>query len=190
MSTLFNILSTLNASLHSRKKKSKMMSFSSKWCLFSSYFRKKRVINTVYKKLLHWLSEMMWIQCQHPKALLQIYPHYETHWWKKKSIWCALITDYFNQKSICQHFRHEQLPHDCVPFEFHCILRFMPKRYSVYLSSNIRKAANHAGHTVWGSLKVYKATWGTFLHVILCSTICQNWLQVLKMQLLRCWPVQ
>lgn len=105
----------------------------------------------------------------------------------------------------CQHLRYKLLPHDCVLFEFHRTLHFMSKSYS---SSNVRKAAHPAGHTVWGFLRVYKATWGTFLHVILFSfsfhfcplipSTSQNWLnwdithsaETATTELLTCSPIQ
>lgn len=105
----------------------------------------------------------------------------------------------------CQHLRYKLLPHDRVLFEFHRKLHFMSKSYS---SSNVRKAAHPAGHTVWGFLRVYKATWGTFLHVILFSfsfhfcplipSTSQNWLnwdithsaETATTEMLTCSPIK
>lgn len=103
----------------------------------------------------------------HPQAIFQIYLHYKMLWWKKKkkSISCALITDYYNPMSkhlSCQHLRYELLPHDCDAIWISPHATSYVKKSLSNHSSNVRKAAHRAScrpqdlryaqfhRTIWG----------------------------------------
>lgn len=156
------LISTLNASLHSRKK-GKIMSF-------SFYYVRKMTAITDKHCLQKVLIPAVWddvYQClitilrQFFKSALQNALMGK----KKRSICCALITDYYNPMNkhlSCQHLRYELLPHDCDAIWISPHATFYVKKSLSNHSSNVRKAAHRAScwpqdlryaqfhRTIWG----------------------------------------
>lgn len=145
-----------------------------------------------------------------PKAIFQIYLHYKTVWWKTH----LLCSDYRLLQPNEQTFVLSTSPVWTTSQWLWCYLNFAACYFScqkVTLTCITHQmwekllSGHPAGHSVWSRHDLtttswaYKADCGSFLHVILplyfACHICPVILHlpqihtVLKLQLLRCWPI-